>query len=115
MLDRLVPQPEVQPLPAFSSMPATYTSPVTLSPVICTSRMNRIIGVDLANRRVEVESGVVNLRVTDAVKQAGFFYAPDGSTCRAVESARLCKAEPLRDGHWCRAIQTGTVSNRPEY
>jgi hypothetical protein len=34
-----VPQPELQPLPLFSSMPAMYTSPVTLSPVIWTSRM----------------------------------------------------------------------------
>src|SRR5215475_923849 len=38
MFLRLVPQPEVQPLPPFSSMPATYTSPVTLSTVIWTSR-----------------------------------------------------------------------------
>ena len=36
----MVPQPEIQPLPLFSSMPAIYTSPVTLSPVICTSRTN---------------------------------------------------------------------------
>src|SRR6266576_2412185 len=40
MFLRLLPQPERQPLPLFSSMPAIYTSPVTLSPVIWTSRMN---------------------------------------------------------------------------
>src|SRR6266481_5261861 len=52
-----------------------------LAPVmICTSRMNRIIAIDLANRRVEVESGVVNLHVTNAVKAKGFFYAPDPSS-----------------------------------
>jgi hypothetical protein len=39
LLFRLVPQPLLQPLPLFSSIPAMYTSPVTLSPVICTSRM----------------------------------------------------------------------------
>src|SRR6185369_3089675 len=41
MFLRLVPQPEVQPLPPFSSMPATYTSPACapdLSTVIWTSR-----------------------------------------------------------------------------
>ncbi|MGD0072815.1 MAG: FAD-linked oxidase C-terminal domain-containing protein [Candidatus Binataceae bacterium] len=54
--------------------------PLNAPVMVCTSRMNRIIAVDLANRRVEVESGVVNLRVTDAVKQAGFFYAPDPSS-----------------------------------
>src|SRR6266480_4772150 len=38
MFLRLLPQPEPQPLPLFSYMPATYTSPVTLSAVIWTSR-----------------------------------------------------------------------------
>src|SRR5215831_10609677 len=38
MFLRLLPQPDPQPLPPFSSMPATYTSPVTLSAVIWTSR-----------------------------------------------------------------------------
>lgn len=48
--------------------------------MICTSRMNRILAVDIANRRVEVQSGVVNLHVSNAVKSAGFFYAPDPSS-----------------------------------
>src|ERR1700730_15158048 len=48
--------------------------------MICTSRMNRIVAIDLANRRVEVESGGVNLHVTNAVKADGFFYAPDPSS-----------------------------------
>ena len=48
--------------------------------MICTSRMNRIVAFDLANRRVEVESGVVNLHVTNAVKASGYFYAPDPSS-----------------------------------
>ena len=54
--------------------------PLNAPVMVCTSRMNRIIAIDLANRRVEVESGVVNLRVTDAVKHAGFLYAPDPSS-----------------------------------
>ena len=48
--------------------------------MVCTSRMNRIIEIDYANRRVEVESGVVNLHVTNAVKPKKFFYAPDPSS-----------------------------------
>jgi glycolate dehydrogenase FAD-linked subunit len=48
--------------------------------MICTSRMNRVIAIDLANRRIEVESGVVNLHVTNAVKAQGYFYAPDPSS-----------------------------------
>src|SRR5208282_5615805 len=54
--------------------------PLNAPIMICTSRMNHILAVDLANRRVEVESGVVNLRVTNAVKAQGFFYAPDPSS-----------------------------------
>jgi glycolate oxidase len=57
--------------------------PVGAPVMICTSRMNRIISVDLANRRVEVESGVVNLNVTNAVRKDGFFYAPDPSSQQA--------------------------------
>jgi glycolate oxidase len=48
--------------------------------MICTSRMNRIVAIDLQSRRAEVESGVVNLHVTNAVKSAGLFYAPDPSS-----------------------------------
>ena len=42
--------------------------------------MNRILEVDFENRRVVVESGVVNLHVTNAVKARGYFYAPDPSS-----------------------------------
>jgi glycolate dehydrogenase FAD-linked subunit len=48
--------------------------------MICTSRMNHILAIDRANRRVEVESGVVNLHVSNAVKADGLFYAPDPSS-----------------------------------
>jgi len=48
--------------------------------MVCTSRMNRIIAIDIASRRVEVESGVVNINVSNAVKAAGYFYAPDPSS-----------------------------------
>jgi glycolate oxidase len=48
--------------------------------MICTSRMNRILEIDYDSRRVEVESGVVNLHVSNAVKERGYFYAPDPSS-----------------------------------
>jgi glycolate oxidase len=54
--------------------------PVGAPVMICTSRMNRILAIDIANRRVEVESGVVNLHVSNAVKAHGLFYAPDPSS-----------------------------------
>jgi glycolate oxidase len=54
--------------------------PVSAPAMICTSRMNRILEVDFENRRVEVESGVVNLHVTNAVKSRGYYYAPDPSS-----------------------------------
>jgi glycolate dehydrogenase FAD-linked subunit len=54
--------------------------PLNAPVMICTSRMNHILEIDLANRRIEVESGVVNLNVTNAVKTAGYFYAPDPSS-----------------------------------
>jgi len=54
--------------------------PLNAPVMVCTSRMNHIVACDLANRRIEVESGVVNLNVTNAVKAAGYFYAPDPSS-----------------------------------
>jgi glycolate oxidase len=54
--------------------------PLDAPVMICTSRMNHILACDLANRRAVVESGVVNINVTNAVKAAGYFYAPDPSS-----------------------------------
>jgi len=54
--------------------------PLNAPIMICTSRMNHILSIDLANRRIEVESGVVNLNVTNAVKAHNLFYAPDPSS-----------------------------------
>ena len=54
--------------------------PLAAPVMICTSRMNRIVSIDRANRRVEVQPGVVNLHVTDAVRREGYFYAPDPSS-----------------------------------
>ncbi len=54
--------------------------PVNAPVMIGTSRMTRILEIDLANRRAVVEAGVVNLSVTNAVKQHELLYAPDPSS-----------------------------------
>jgi glycolate oxidase len=54
--------------------------PIDAPVMICTSRLNRIVAIDLANRRAVVEAGVVNLAVSRAVAAHGLFYAPDPSS-----------------------------------
>src|SRR5258705_1908070 len=44
------------------------------------AKFNRIREIDLDNRVVVAEPGVTNLRVTQAVEHAGFYYAPDPSS-----------------------------------
>jgi glycolate oxidase len=44
------------------------------------SKFNRIREIDYDNRVAVVEPGVTNLAVTQAVEQAGFYYAPDPSS-----------------------------------
>jgi glycolate oxidase len=48
--------------------------------VISLARMNRILEVDIANRFVVVEPGVINAHVTQRVAADGYFYAPDPSS-----------------------------------
>jgi glycolate oxidase len=48
--------------------------------VIGMARMNRVLSVDLENARITVEPGVTNTQVTERVKAAGYFYAPDPSS-----------------------------------
>ena len=43
-------------------------------------KFNRILAVDLDNRCVVAQPGVTNLAITDAVKEHGFYYAPDPSS-----------------------------------
>ncbi len=44
------------------------------------AKFNRILEIDLANRVAVVEPGVTNLAITQAVEDAGFYYAPDPSS-----------------------------------
>jgi glycolate oxidase len=44
------------------------------------AKFNRILAIDYANRCVTAQPGVTNLAITQAVEDAGFFYAPDPSS-----------------------------------
>ena len=48
--------------------------------MIVFARMNRIVRLDLGNRRAVVQPGVVNLDITRAVEHAGLYFAPDPSS-----------------------------------
>jgi len=54
--------------------------PLADAVLIVTARMNRILAVNLDDRYVVVQSGVINNWVTQAVSGAGFYYAPDPSS-----------------------------------
>jgi glycolate oxidase len=51
--------------------------------MIVFARMNRILELDILNRRAVVQPGVVNLDITRAVEHAGLFFAPDPSSQKA--------------------------------
>jgi glycolate oxidase len=48
--------------------------------MIAFGRMNRILDIDIANRRAVVQPGVVNLDITRAVEHIGLYFAPDPSS-----------------------------------
>jgi len=48
--------------------------------MIAFGRMNRILELDLENRRAVVQPGVVNFDLTRAVEHAGLYFAPDPSS-----------------------------------
>ncbi|HLY38684.1 MAG TPA: FAD-linked oxidase C-terminal domain-containing protein [Candidatus Binatia bacterium] len=56
------------------------TLPVAAPVMICTSRMRAIEAIDVVNRRIVVQAGVVNQWVTNAVRAHGLAYAPDPSS-----------------------------------
>ena len=51
--------------------------PVDTGILIVLSRMRRILEVDIPNQRVVVEPGVINIWVSQAVVDEGYYYAPD--------------------------------------
>jgi glycolate oxidase len=54
--------------------------PVRGGVVISLARLNRVLNVDIPNRRVTVEPGVTNLEITRQVAPYGYYYAPDPSS-----------------------------------
>jgi glycolate oxidase len=55
-------------------------TPVEDGIVIALTRLNRVLDVDIPNRRVTVEPCVTNLEITRRVAPAGYYYAPDPSS-----------------------------------
>ncbi len=51
--------------------------------MIAFARMNKILEIDLENEYAVVQPGVVNLDITTAVKDQGYYYAPDPSSQKA--------------------------------
>jgi glycolate oxidase len=54
--------------------------PVAGGIVISLAKLNRVLDVDIPNRRVTVEPGVTNLEITKQVAPFGYYYAPDPSS-----------------------------------
>ncbi|MDA1057505.1 MAG: FAD-binding protein [Proteobacteria bacterium] len=48
--------------------------------VLSAAKLNRVLEIDLANQCAVVQPGVTNLAITDAVSDAGYYYAPDPSS-----------------------------------
>jgi glycolate oxidase len=48
--------------------------------VVSTTRMNRILELDVRNRRARVQPGLINLDLSRAIATHGIFYAPDPSS-----------------------------------
>src|SRR5579859_306654 len=51
--------------------------------VLAFARMNKILEIDVANQRAVVQPGVVNLELSNATAQYGYYYAPDPSSQKA--------------------------------
>jgi glycolate oxidase len=54
--------------------------PVAGAVVISLARLNRVLSIDIPNRRVTIEPGVTNLEITRQVAPFGYYYAPDPSS-----------------------------------
>src|SRR5687768_1408652 len=54
--------------------------PVPGGVVISLAKLNRVLDIDIPNRRVTIEPGVTNLEITKQVAPFGYYYAPDPSS-----------------------------------
>mgnify|MGYP001175407479 FL=1 len=75
--------------------------------IIGLNRMNRILEIDLANQRAVVEPGLVNLTLTQAVVDRGYYFAPDPAS-QAVSSIGGNVAENAGGPH-CLKYGTTTM------
>ena len=57
--------------------------PVGGEVIISLVRMRKLLEVDFANRRAVVQPGFVNLKLTNAIADKGYYYAPDPSSQRS--------------------------------
>src|SRR5215510_10321070 len=48
--------------------------------MVATTRMNRILEIDLPNRSATVEPGLINLSLSEATRPRGYYFAPDPSS-----------------------------------
>ena len=62
--------------------------------VVCLSRMNKVLSVSAIDRVAQVEAGITNIGISQAVAGQGFFYAPDPSSQIACTSAAM--SPPIR-------------------
>ncbi len=54
--------------------------PTADSIILGTSRLNKVLEKDIKNRFIRVQTGITNLKVSEAVENDNFFYAPDPSS-----------------------------------
>jgi glycolate oxidase len=54
--------------------------PLSGGVIVSLMRMNRVLELDVANRRVRVQPGLMNLDLSRSVAPEGLFYAPDPSS-----------------------------------
>lgn len=54
--------------------------PIVGGVVLSFARMNRILELDVPNRRARVQPGVINLDISERAQPRGLFYAPDPSS-----------------------------------
>jgi len=55
-------------------------TPVAGGIVVSFARMNRILGIDVRNRRARVQPGLINLELSNAAQPSGLFFGPDPSS-----------------------------------
>ena len=55
--------------------------------------MNRILEVDLPNRRMRVQPGVINLDISKHLAPHGYYYAPDPSSQSVCTIGRQRRGE----------------------